>query len=108
MSSKILRGTRWKSRAAVGTALLALIPCGFAAAGDQNDKGDAAHGVKTDTPIKHVIVLIGENRTFDHVFATYRPKHGQSIASLSSKGIILPSGAAGPNFAKSRQFQINQ
>lgn len=26
---------------------------------------------KTVTPIKHVIVIIGENRTFDHVFATY-------------------------------------
>ena len=27
----------------------------------------------TKTPIKHVIVIIGENRTFDHVFATYKP-----------------------------------
>ena len=27
----------------------------------------------TSTPIKHVIVLIGENRTFDHLFATYVP-----------------------------------
>jgi phospholipase C len=24
----------------------------------------------TTTPIKHVIVIIGENRSFDHVFAT--------------------------------------
>lgn len=29
---------------------------------------------RTRTPIKHVIVLIGENRTFDHIFATYVPK----------------------------------
>jgi phospholipase C len=64
--------------------------------------------VKTASPIKHLIVLIGENRTFDHIFATYRPKYNQSVANLLSKGIILPSGAAGPNFAKSRQFQINQ
>ncbi len=28
----------------------------------------------TATPIKHLIVLIGENRTFDHIFATYVPK----------------------------------
>ena len=28
----------------------------------------------TATPIKHVIVIIGENRTFDHVSATYKPK----------------------------------
>src|SRR5439155_832648 len=29
------------------------------------------------TPIKHVIVLIGENRTFDHTFGTYAPRDGQ-------------------------------
>jgi spore coat protein A len=29
------------------------------------------------TPVKHVIVIIGENRTFDHVYATYKPRHGQ-------------------------------
>src|SRR5690349_5157445 len=34
---------------------------------------------KTQSPIKHVIVIIGENRTFDHVFATYQPKHGQQV-----------------------------
>jgi len=28
----------------------------------------------TTSPIKHVIVIIGENRSFDHVFATYQPK----------------------------------
>jgi len=34
----------------------------------------------TTTPIKHVIVIIGENRTFDHLFATYQPaKKGQSV-----------------------------
>ena len=27
----------------------------------------------TTTPIKHVIVIIGENRSFDHIFATYEP-----------------------------------
>ena len=30
--------------------------------------------IQTATPIKHVIVIIGENRSFDHVFATYKPK----------------------------------
>ena len=29
------------------------------------------------TPIQHVIIIIGENRSFDHVYATYKPKHGQ-------------------------------
>jgi hypothetical protein len=30
----------------------------------------------TATPIKHVIVLIGENRSFDNIYATYVPKKG--------------------------------
>jgi phospholipase C len=30
------------------------------------------------TPIKHVIIIVGENRTFDHVFATYKPKTGST------------------------------
>ena len=38
----------------------------------------------TATPIKHVIVIIGENRTFDHVFATYKPKKGESISTTCS------------------------
>ncbi|HMF06611.1 MAG TPA: hypothetical protein VKE72_06330, partial [Methylocella sp.] len=62
---------------------------------------------KTQTPIKHLIVLIGENWSFDSVFATYRPKQGQTIANLLSKGIILKTGAPGPNFIKSQQFQVN-
>src|SRR5215467_12096371 len=108
MSPRILKRSRRHCRTALSTVLLALMSCGLAVADDRSDKDDAAHRVHTDTPIKHLIVLIGENRTFDHIFATYQPKHGQSVANLLSKGIILPSGAAGPNFAKSRQFQINQ
>jgi phospholipase C len=104
MSSRISKRVRWQSGTALGAILVALASCGLALADDR----DADRGVKTATPIKHVIVLIGENRTFDHVFATYRPKHGQSVANLLSKGIILPNGDPGPNFARSRQFQINQ
>ncbi len=55
---------------------------------------------ETQTPIKHVIVIIGENRSFDHVYATYKPKHGQSIDNLLSKGIINEDGTPGPNFAR--------
>jgi phospholipase C len=33
----------------------------------------------TDTPVKHVIVIIGENRTFDNIYATYVPEHGTVI-----------------------------
>jgi len=99
---------RLRSGTALGAVLFALASWGLAAAQDRGDRDDAGRGVKTATPIKHLIVLIGENRTFDHIFATYRPRHGQSIANLLSKGIILPNGAAGANFGQSRQFQINQ
>jgi len=51
--------------------------------------------VFTRTPIKHVIVLIGENRTFDHLFATYVPKSHDSVSNLLSKGIINADGTPG-------------
>jgi phospholipase C len=56
------------------------------------------------TPIKHVIVIIGENRTFDHVFATYQPKEGETISNLLSKGIVKANGKPGPNYSLSAQF----
>src|SRR5262249_53887758 len=59
----------------------------------------------TQTPIKHVIVNIGENLTFDHVFATYQPKRGESVKNLLSEGIVNADGTPGPNFAKAQQFQ---
>src|SRR5258706_3644993 len=55
------------------------------------------------TPIQHVIVIIGENRTFDHVFATYKPKNGETVSNLLSKGIINSDGTPGPNFSLSSQ-----
>jgi phospholipase C len=59
---------------------------------------------KTTSPIKHVIIIIGENRSFDHVFATYVPKKGQTVSNLLSKGIINADGTAGPNYSLSAQF----
>ena len=50
-----------------------------------------------------MIVIIGENRTFDHVFATYKPKKGESVANLLSKGIVNEDGTPGPNFALAAQ-----
>ena len=55
------------------------------------------------TPIQHVIVIIGENRTFDHVFATYKPRHGESVSNLLSKGIVNEDGTPGPNFSQASQ-----
>ena len=66
-----------------GLALTALAATGPAAAA--TGAGDSA---PTTTPIKHVIVIIGENHTFDNVFATYQPPAGQTIWNLRSEGKI--------------------
>ena len=52
----------------------------------------------TTTPIEHVIVVVGENHTFDNIFGTYRPHHGQSVLNLLSQGIVKENGDPGPNF----------
>jgi hypothetical protein len=63
---------------------------------------------RTASPIKHVIVIIGENRSFDHVFATYQPQRGQSVHNLLSEGIIAldknNNAIQGPRFAKAQQL----
>ena len=63
---------------------------------------------KPVSPIKHVIVIIGENRSFDHVFATYQPQPGQKVHNLLSEGIVKldadKNAIAGPNFAKAQQL----
>lgn len=69
------------------------------AIGDQGTRSQ-----KTRSPIKHVIVIIGENRTFDHVFATYKPKPGESVDNLLSREIINEDGSPGPNYALALQY----
>jgi phospholipase C len=76
----------------VTTAALAATPLGT------ND-------LNTITPIKHVIVIYGENRSFDHLFATYSPKRGETVNNLLSEGIVKADGSPGPNFSKAAQYQ---
>ncbi|MET4675307.1 MULTISPECIES: alkaline phosphatase family protein [unclassified Luteibacter] len=61
----------------------------------------------TVTPIKHVILLIGENRTFDHVYGTYTPPKGQSVDNLLSKGIVNADGTPGPNVDLATQYMAS-
>jgi phospholipase C len=61
---------------------------------------------KARTPIKHVIVIIGENRSFDHVFATYKPVNkDENVLNLLSQGIVKDDGSPGPHYDKASQFQ---
>jgi phospholipase C len=59
----------------------------------------------TTTPIKHIIVIIGENRSFDHIFGTYVPRPGQSVLNVLSEGIVNADGSPGPNFARAKQYR---
>jgi phospholipase C len=69
-----------------------------------NAQQEADNSSKTTTPIKHVIVIIGENRSFDHVFATYVPRSGQTVHNLLSEHIINADGTPGPDFKKAQQL----
>jgi phospholipase C len=90
-------------------ALSAMAMGQFSIGGAFADEGPKHNDDQTQTPIKHVIVIIGENRSFDHVFATYVPKQpGQSVNNLLSEGIILldtqKNAHPGPNFQKAHQL----
>ena len=93
----------------VGLASLALLQFSVGApvvTAHEGQNGNQNEDRREDsTPIQHVIVLIGENRTFDHLFATYVPKNGESVKNLLSEGIINADGTAGPRFSKAAQFQ---
>jgi hypothetical protein len=94
----------WQRCARVAVSLVALLSNNLNAFGQSSRTDDAKHE-KTATPIKHIIVLIGENRTFDHLFATFVPRKGETVSNLLSKGIINADGTPGPNFAQAQQFQ---
>ena len=57
------------------------------------------HAHTPKTPIEHLIVIIGENQTFDGLFATYVPKPGSTVHNLLSEGIVDGDGNPGPYFA---------
>jgi len=56
-----------------------------------------------NTPIEHVIVVIGENISFDNLFATYEPPPGERVSNLLARGIVKADGTPGPNFALALQ-----
>ena len=98
---------RGRARTAVGAifGVLALAsPLLHAEMQPGRDDHDHSHSRKTATPIKHVILILGENRTFDHVFGTFKPRRpDQTVSNLLSKGIIKADGSPGPDFAKGAQ-----
>ena len=72
---------KWGIGAAALSVTLTAATAGLA--NEQNS--DAAALVSTQSPIKHVIILIGENRGTDHTFGVYKPQgRGQTIANSLS------------------------
>jgi phospholipase C len=78
----------------IATAVLAATPLGT------ND-------LNTKTPIKHVIVIYGENRSFDRTFGMYRSPSGEHVQNILSEGIVNEDGTPGPNFSKATQYQAD-
>ncbi len=58
---------RHKGRLLAALAASTIIASGFATQSLADKKNDA----KTATPIKHLVIIFGENISFDHYFATY-------------------------------------
>jgi phospholipase C len=96
----------WGVSAALSFSLLAST---VGVADDKSEDRDGADAVKTVSPIKHVIILIGENRGTDHTFGVYKPrgKH-QTISNLLSKGIVNEDGSPGAHFSLAQQFSVAQ
>ncbi len=84
-----------------GTATARVTQSALVAPADRAES--AARSRATRTPIKHVVVILGENRTFDHVFATYVPRRRQRVWNLLSEGIVNADGTPGPRFARALQ-----
>lgn len=67
----------------------------------------AATAAPTTTPIKHLIVVVGENVTFDTLYGAYVPPRGQSVFNLVSQGIVKTDGTPAANYAKAVQSTAN-
>ena len=94
--SKSLHGLR--------VAMVAVSVFQFSLGGPLAGSLEAHETEHTRSPIKHVIIIVGENRSFDHLFATYKPKQGESVDNLLSKGIVNEDGTPGPNYSLAAQF----
>jgi acid phosphatase len=68
---------------------------------------DAAEvALATRTPIKHLIVVVGENVTFDTLFGTYTPaREHESVRNLLSEHIVNADGTPGRRYFEAVQFK---
>ena len=105
MGMEIFRSTGMR-RIGMGLSSLALLQLGMGSAMAQSTQTatvNTGFNNFTRSPIKHVIVIIGENHSFDNVFATYTPRSGDGIWNLLSQRIVNRDGTPGPNFSLAQQ-----
>jgi len=102
---KTLRKGKWPATIALA-AMVSTQSAAPIAYARSNSQAPMSQGASTTTPIKHVIVLIGENWSFDSIYATYVPKRG-TVANLLSKGIVDANGSPGINSGLASQDAVN-
>src|ERR1700732_1795003 len=95
-------GRKLRQRIGAATAALGLFTTNAGAI----DQAQTPEHIRTTTPIKHVIVVLAENSSFDHSFGTFQPRNGQRIHNLLSAGIVNADGTPGPNFKRAQQFTV--
>ena len=106
--------SRLRNGSVVTATILALVGAqtGLAQAATATPSGPSfgpnSRDLATHTPIKHVIIIIGENWTFDSLFATYKPKSGETVWNLLSEGIVKPDGTPGPSYSKAMQSSATE
>src|SRR5215510_16248757 len=95
LGGQAMRSQKWKHLLPFAVALTMACAVMTTAYGAEKDEQNKAPG--TVSPIRHLIILLGENRTFDHVFAVYKPRRqGEAVSNLLSKGIVKEDGTPGP------------
>ena len=103
--SKLLASASALALSGILASATALAQNGSSAQSAPAATAQASASTNTATPIKHVVIIVGENRTFDHVFGLYKPKAGQTVSNILSKGIVHEDGSPGPHFGLAKQFK---
>jgi acid phosphatase len=95
------------SFAAAVVATVSCLPSQAVTSPSSTSAPDAAEiALSTRTPIKHLIVVVGENVTFDTLFGTYDPPgKRESIHNLLSEHIVNADGTPGRRYFKAVQFE---
>ena len=99
-TSVLLQGARF--------ALASLALLQFSVLGPLTSPAQAQEMPAARTPIKHVIIIVGENRSFDHIFATYKPVTGEKVDNLLSKHIVTEEGTPDVGFGAAAQYSADE